>query len=245
MAATAGKEPVVLRGHPGQLAAAVRLAEPARGVFPLFLEQPPPGLGEARLRVSVAPGGAGGWAELRAHLPPATPPGTYRGTMALGEREQPVRLEVDTRRHARLVPRRLALAGAPGAELSFDLGVWNAGNVALTLPERAAFGLYDEDGADAVIDRVLLAGAEAAGERALAERVLGRLVPAHAALAEVRLETRTRTLAPGEAGEAAGRLRVPQSFRTGASYVGIWPLLGRKYKVALAVQAAPEARAQA
>ena len=83
---------------------------------------------------------------LRLVLPESTPPGTYKGTVHVGDSRYPIEAQVEAYPHLRLSPPRLSLEAAAGSEVEVDLTLVNGGNVACEVGRAYALGLFDKDG---------------------------------------------------------------------------------------------------
>jgi hypothetical protein len=181
---------------------------------------------------------AGGTSYVRLSLPPATPPGTYDGTLRVGDGEVPVVAEVEPYPSLQLAPTQLQLEAEPGADVEAHVTALNDGNVPLEIAAADAFGLFDVRGAERSIRAAFTADTEQ-GERRI-DRLVDELAGSHGGLVRVKVAEGAGPLAPGELRPLRLVFRVSETLERGQTYSGTWPLHSLRYYVRVVVPPAPE-----
>jgi hypothetical protein len=236
----AAAAPLTFRGPPHRLASLVPLPEAAERVH-----------AEAQLegaeidRLAVRPlrrvGLPLGRATLR--LPKSTPPGTYRGSVAIAGREVPVVAEVEPRPRLDAAPSSVSLEVEPGGEATVDVTVLNLGNVPVELPAASTFCVFDGSAFDHAFWLAL--GSDPPEGKERIDVLLDDLAQSHGGLVEVRARARSRRLAPGESSEAHVTLRFSDRIQPGRSYKGSWEAEGLRFSVQVSVPEQKRARRKA
>lgn len=166
---------------------------------------------------------------LKLAVPDYTPPGTYEGSVTLGATQYPALVEVEANPRLIISPGRLRLSAAPGAEISTELTVTNAGNVPFEIERVYKPGLLDVKGPERAIGLALIANAEDGHERVgfFAEE----LARSHAGQIELVVQEGAGTLPPGEYRLLHVGMRLPSGLQYGRVYGGTWMLLNRTYYI--------------
>jgi len=139
---------VRFRGSPERLTGSAPLPSGGPLNLDVRLDLPEELGGSAPVYAQPLAADIGALAWLRLSLPTSTPPGTYGGTIRLGERPHKVAVEVEPRLQLRFSPVGLVLRGAPGSAVSGGFTLFNTGNVAFEVRRIYAFGVFDVDGLD-------------------------------------------------------------------------------------------------
>lgn len=241
--------PVLFRGVPHRLSAVVPdLAGPLETLVEVELPLPQlQGPGEAAQQAaSPAPVSVPAWTgrmgELRFALPRETPPGVYEGVIRIGEREQPVRVEVEPRVRLRMVPRGLHIAGGPGERVNADLALFNEGNAPAEIRKAYAFWLFDVRGADRVIDRFFHEDVQAEVREGRFNRLIDAANEQFGGRVRVQTHRGAGRIAPGETREFRATFILPARLRSGQTYSGTWHLHNLSWP--LRVTASGEAQPQ-
>lgn len=199
------------------------------GLPRLELKAPPPEVGTEPPNLQIESAGhLATW--LRFALSDATPPGSYEGTVSIGDEQYASVIEVNPRLSLIISPRRLTLQGTAGAELAAKLTVVNAGNVAFEIPKLHKIGLLDVKGAERAIG-VALRDTETSGERRIG-LFAEELSRSHAGRLTLTVEWgEGLLLSPGECRRLSIALRLPDGLKGGRIYAGEWMLLNRSYSI--------------
>jgi hypothetical protein len=166
---------------------------------------------------------------LRLALPTSTPPGTYAGTIRLGERPHKVAVEVEPRLQLRFSPVGLMLRGAPGSAVRGGFTLLNTGNVAFQVRTVYAFGVFDVDGLDNAFGQTFRARL-GTGERRI-DRFAEALTEGHGGLVRVKIVKGAGEVPPNSVREVEGSFRLPDRMRPGRVYGGTMPLNYARYGV--------------
>lgn len=171
---------------------------------------------------------SGGGLGLRIRLPPATPPGTYKGEIAVGKDKRAVVVAVPPETRLRITPVEPEVTVAPGEAAQTTLSAFNQGNVPLELPERPAVTFYgpcEQPTAHEVkipgLDRFVAFTAE--------------LTHADGPVAEIELLDGAGTLAAGDSRALTLGVRADAALAPGARYVGEWRLPSDNVAIGLTV----------
>jgi hypothetical protein len=233
--------PLTFRGPPHRLSSLVPLpdAAPSRVEVEGRLE------GTEIDRLAVRPlrrdGLPVGRATLR--LPKSTPPGTYRGSVAIAGREVPVVAEVEPRPRIEAVPSPVSLEVEPGGEATVEVTLLNLGNVPMELPAASTFCVFDGSGLDHAFWLAL--GSDPPEGKERIDVLLDDLARSHGGLVEVRVRAESRSLAPGQSSEAQVTLRFADRLHPGRSYRGTWNAEGLRLSVRVTVPERKRARRKA
>jgi hypothetical protein len=225
------QEPVTVRGHPEALDAPLPGLTWAEATTPPQATLDAPGA-KAALAGFVTLPGSTQVVGLRLVLPEATPPGTYRGTVRLGEQERPLVAEVVGAPGLSLVPSTIALAASAGGTASAELTAVNGGNVPAEIPEAQAVGLFAVAGLDRALGRAFTTKAERGLERF--DALGSALADEHGGTLDVRTAEGAGPLEPG----ASRRLRLEAALpgQLGGAYFGFWRAAGSTVRLKVDVE---------
>jgi hypothetical protein len=229
------------RGSPELVEALAPAGLHGRGAAVLALEVGRKARTEARLPLDLQTEPAGESATwLRFGLPETTPPGSYKGTIQVGDEKFPMVVEVEPSPNLVASPSQFAVQAAPGEEVGVDISIVNAGNVPCEIGRAHAFGLFDVEGLERGI-RAALQADIAKGERRV-DRLADEVAESHGGLVRVSVQG-AGTLQPGELRQLSVGLRLSDRLEPGHTYTGTWPLHNLAYHVEVAVTA-PASRAR-
>jgi hypothetical protein len=175
----------------------------------------------------------GGPALLRLALPSSTPPGTYTGTIRVGEIERSLAVEVEPLIRVRFNPVSLVLHGASGANVSAPFTLYNVGNSGFEVRRVYAFGVFDVDGLDDAFGHTFRTELRP-GERRI-DVFAEKLAEGHGGLVRVRIEKGSGTVPAGAVRELSAVFRLPERMWPGRSYAGTLPLNYARYGVRIDV----------
>ena len=218
-----------LRGSPARLAAVFRSPQTIPGPLPVSLELPEAAIQKAPLMAQVLPIGEKGAAAVRLRLPKSTPPGTYRGTVQVGDREHPIVVDVEPRARLRIYPKRTSMRAHPGEKASLDLTLVNGGNISCEVPKTSAFGLFEKHGLDRAIGYAFRAELET-GERRI-DRILEKAREGYGGVVKLQIQKGAGELKPGDVRDLHGVLHIPAQVRPGRFYSGTWSLYNLNYLI--------------
>ncbi|HEX5719271.1 MAG TPA: hypothetical protein VF179_24125 [Thermoanaerobaculia bacterium] len=227
------KKPVTsalrVRGSPHHLATVVPGLQNAPQHLTFELPTPPPrasGQGKpSPQELAAFPAFLQRTGVLRIDLPRDTLPGTYEGRIRIGDREQPVTVEVEPRVHLRLFPKRLYLSGSPGEHLGVDLTLTNQGNAPAEIRRAYACGLFDIDGFDRILGRIL----NRELKREPLEELIDEVGREHAGLMRIKIARGSGEVQPGEVREIRLELVLPAQLHPSRTYNGMWRLHNLHY----------------
>jgi hypothetical protein len=214
--------PIRFTGRPNRLDAALPVAVSAAAAPELGVELE---LSDAEPAVgyTARPGTAA--LGLRLALPDSTPAGTYKGVMTIGDARHPMVVEIQERRRVVVTPGRIALQVAlPKAEAATVLHVLNAGNAALDLAAKQAFGLFEDHGLDRSLARAWT-DAKARGVDRFGV-LADELASSHGGAVRVRLAKGAGVLEPGEGRDVDVSFEFQGELVAGRSYFGYWDVGG-------------------
>jgi hypothetical protein len=214
-------EPVRLRGRPHRRAALVPPAAATPDPVRVLLSGVEPQ--RARIR-PVGPAGAA--AELRLKVPPTTPPGTYEGSVEVGELRFPILVDVEPHLRMRFTPRSLTVREPAGTEHVTEVSVVNHGNVPCEVPERDSFCLFEWAGVERGL-RVALSSDEPKGHTRL-DVLMGQLARSFGGMVEVTVADGSGELQIGEARALLVTLFLPEKLRPSHVYMGTWSPCGAR-----------------
>jgi hypothetical protein len=227
------QEPVTVRGHPEALDAPLPGLTWAQATTPPQATIDAPGA-KAALAGFVTLPGSTQVVGLRLVLPEATPPGTYRGTLRLGEEERPLVAEVAGVPGLSLLPATIALAGAPGGTASAELTAINGGNVPAEIPEAQAVGLFAVAGLDRALGRAFATKAGRGLERF--DALGSALADEHGGALDVRTAEGAGPMQPGEARRLRLEAALPKQLRGGGAWFGFWRAAGSTVRLKVDVE---------
>lgn len=220
---------IKLRGSPNRLATVFRPLQTTPGPLPVSLDLPEGTIQEAPLMAQVLPIGNKGVASVRLQLPRSTPPGTYRGTIQVGDREHTMVVDVEPHTRLRIYPKRTSMQAHPGEKASLDLTIVNGGNISCEVPKVSAFGLFEKDGLERAVGYALRAELED-GERRI-DRLLEESREGYGGVVKLQVQDGAGELKPGDACELHGVLHIPTQLRHGRFYSGTWSLHNLNYLI--------------
>ncbi len=234
--------PLHLKGGPRSLSAVLRLsADESRFLAEADSMQVNLGGAEsASVRIRPAGGAGSGVSLLKLKLPKLTPPGTYEGTVEVGNRQLPVVIEVEPRPRLRVFPRRLRLQGTAGAEVTTDINVVNVGNVALDIAGEHSFCIFDPSGLNRAFYFALGHNGLQAEKRVA--RLMDKLAESHGGLVRVRVEEGAGEIVVGDARNLQLTFTLPERMRPGQIYSGVLKLFNYHLPVEV-IDAGPQSYA--
>jgi hypothetical protein len=210
--------PVRLRGRPGALAGHLALPDSAPAMITVNLA-----LGDRTptpVTAHVVRIGAKGLSGLRLDLPRWTPPGSYEGTVKVGDHERRVVVDVEPRPKVRMSPRRLSLRGRPKEAVTAEVVVSNVGNVACDVRGAYVFALFDPSSLERATQRAFQSSAR--GEERFIDRIAAELSEGYAGTVRLKVDQGAGPLEPGDSRELRATLRLPDHLRSGRTYEGTW-----------------------
>ena len=223
-------EPLRFRGGPTRLAATLNLSpsDSKTGSVEVILK-------DAVGRIAVRPITREDPSRslLRLRLPRTTPPGTYEGTVRIGDTMMPFVAQIEPRPQLRFFPGRLIISAAAGAMVDSDLTLVNTGNVPVNIENTHTFCIFDGTGIDRAFF-VALAEDKSKGEERI-NRLLDELADLHGGLVRLRVEQGVGEIAPGETRELHIVLRFSDRLRAGRRYSGVWQLSSANYSIKINV----------
>jgi hypothetical protein len=177
---------------------------------------------------------------LSFRLPMSTPPGSYKGSMELGDKRMPIVVDVESRSSLRFIRPKVTHKGAPGARMITELTLLNRGNVNVTIPDKATFCVFDDDG----VTRALYHGLveeDSVGKQRI-ERIMDELGKAHGGLVRLTVIKGSGRLAPEEVRELEVELHFSRRLAGGHTYRGTWSVSGASLEVEIEVTKNPARR---
>lgn len=225
-------EAIRLAGSPTRVSGVARLAggDPSVSRVAVDVE----GVEGARVRVRSL--GRQGAARVRVRFPRDTEPGTYRGSIQVGDESLPFEAEVVGRARLDIEPRALSLTGAPGGTLNVALQVANRGNEAWNIPEQHDFCFFDWAALEPALGAAL--GREPAEGRQRLDVLMEKLASSHGGFARAVVSDGAGAIAPGETRALEVAIRLPENLEPGRSYSASWRLHGRRVRIFLETTAA-------
>jgi hypothetical protein len=225
------REPVRFKGFPARVVATLELTEalassracrvtlPETGTFPLAirpLRSQPPIISALSFR-----------------LPKSTPPGSYEGSIDLGEQRIPILVDVESRSSLRFIHPKFTYKGLSGARVRTQLTVLNRGNVSVTVPGRDTFCVFEDGGVARALYRGL-AAENLQGARRI-DHILDELAEAHGGLVRITINKGAGRLAPEEVRELEIDLHFPRTVMSGKTYRGTWSISGADLEVVIEI----------
>jgi hypothetical protein len=191
--------------------------------------------GESRnppIELHPIPGGTTA-TRLRLVLPKSTPPGTYKGTLRLGQSRYPMLAEVEPYPHLQLSPSRLSFEAGPGSELEAELNLANGGNVACQVGKGYALGLFDQDGLNRATAAAFMDETAQGSDRT--SRLMDEFAAGYGGIVRMRVEEGAGHVTPGELRNLRLKLRFPDRLKPGRSYFGTWKFHNLAFQVTVRV----------
>jgi hypothetical protein len=197
-------------------AKAAKAAEPAEPEAPRMLEQ-------ALRRVVLRPGRARR-VPVRIGIDPTTPPGEYSAELQVGDDRHPVELKVIEVVDLRLSPAELVIQAAPGAKVTKQVVMTNAGNVDLEIKNVGAVPL-DEELMHCRTQRAVLAdvGDQIEGVNDLVAALVRHYKVAVESIPPVRIRNAAVKLAPGECQTVPLTIQLPAKLLARTRYFASVP----------------------
>lgn len=164
-------------------------------------------------------------------MPDETPPGEYRGEVALDGTRYPAMVNIALRPRATIEPRSIELKARAGQTVKATLSVTNRGNGTLTLETDKTIKLREAGTLGRSLasslkrrdldltDRLVSLGTELQREPAHTMPVAGRMRPA--------------TLEVGARSKVTLEMAIPEAMRTGTTWSGTLGLLGTRVRVSV------------
>jgi hypothetical protein len=223
--------PVTFRGPPHRLSSLVRLPTGADE-----LGEPKASLEGAEIRglsIRLLSGKGLDMGKLTLRLPKSTPPGSYAGSVELGGRPVPVRVDVEPRPRLEASPSRLAFEVEPGAEATATVTLLNVGNVPFEVPAASKFCVFDGGGVDYAFFVAFVSDPPESKRRI--DVLLDELAGSHGGLVELRARAASRVVAPGEAQDVDLTFSFSDRLRPGHDYAGSWDAEGLHVRIRVSV----------
>lgn len=225
-----GSEPLRFKGGPTRLSAALRLPGPAIRARSVNVD-----FNGVTGRVVIRPMARTGTdiSVLKIKLPRTTPPGTYEGTVQVGDSEVPIVAHVEPRPRLRFIPAALRTKAAPGSMVDADVTVANVGNVVVNVDTKYTFCIYDGTGIERAFF-VALTDENAKGQQRI-DLIMEELAESHGGLVRLIVERGAGEIAPGEARDLHIALRFSDKLHPGRTYDGGWTVGNASYFVQIEV----------
>ncbi len=239
MAAVSDRSSAVrLRGHPGGLAGHLVWPEvgPQLVTVQLALGEPK----ETPVVAHVLPVGGKGLCSLEITLPTWTPPGSYQGTVRVGDEERRIVVDVEPRARLQVAPRLLSLRGRPKDRVQAEVQLSNVGNVATEVRGAYLFALYDPSTLERATARAFVSGGTTSLE--FGDEMVAGLREGFAGMVRLKVDAGAGPLEPGDGRSLQVTLHLPEGLRSGQTYEGTWRIdsLGYNIEVEAADGTAPE-----
>jgi len=210
------EEPVYFRGAPRSVRGFVRVPYGEMGVSPRHVVLVEGARHTGPIAVQTL--ARGPVTDVRFALASATPPGQYRGTLTLGEREYGVVARIDGRTRLVAMPPRFDLVGEPGARERESVSMLNDGNVAVTIEKTYAVGLFETSGLDRAIGKAFR---HVGGEgKSRIEAFFDAAAEGYGGIVRIAVDEGAGVLHPGDVRELALTLHLPDRMRGDRSYFG-------------------------
>jgi len=170
---------------------------------------------------------------LRVTLPDDLSPGSYDGTLTLGDEDRPAKLEVEAAPGLRVVPEQLRVQAHPGEMVGADLTLLNTGNVAVRVRKTHAFGIFMAGGLERALHLGYIDPLE--GDRKRVDVIADNLARAHPGLVKMKIQEGAGEVPAGGLRELAVTLDIPAGVEPGRTYGGNWELANLVYPVTITV----------
>ena len=215
---------VQLRGNPGQLSTVLHLPKTASTLKTSSrfssCSVNLPGVDVRRASIRELDAARPGLSMLRIKLPVSTPPGNYKGTVQIGDKEIPIVVDVESQPRLRLFPSNLRATVAPGSVLNANFTVANTGNDTANLEKEYRFCVFERGGVDRAFF-VALGGDQTPGDRRI-DKLVNELSVSHGGRVRLEIEVGAGAIAPGEVRELCIAMRLSDRLRPGQTYSGNW-----------------------
>jgi hypothetical protein len=227
VAAVSDRSTVRLRGQPSVLTGQVILPEAGPRLVPIQLSL------DDRATTTVLghllPVGTGGLCTVEISLPTWTAPGSYRGTMRVGDEERHVVVDVDAKPRLRAEPRLLTVRARPRETARVEVLLSNEGNVTAEVRRAYAFALYDPSTVELATATAFLSK-ETTGQ-GFTDQLVAKLREGFAGMARLKVDEGAGPLPPGDGRPIEATLHLPDGLRSGRTYEGTWRIDALGYNV--------------
>lgn len=227
MTSTPSAQPLSLRGAPRSL----RLFGPL-----------PPGLSDCRIVLpgSLSNGGQTtsvraqvlrrpqGVRDVRASLPPHTPPGEYEAQLEMNGESHPIALSIEPSIRLHATPVRAVLEAEPGNAAEQKVTLVNQGNVAIKIAATIAIDLHDERGLEEAFASTWRQGSN--DPQDLLRHFIMSLRAGDGGLLKLRIDGAAE-LPPGAEQTLTLTANLPEKLKPGHSYYGEAPLGPLRYPI--------------
>lgn len=201
------------QGLPASRVGQVSLAE--TGPLPLTIRRP----GSESAAISI----------LSFRMPKSTKPGSYPGSVTVGEMRIPIIADVEARPQLRFVPAEVALTAIPGGKATTEVDLLNLGNVDVSIEPESTFCVFGYEGVHPALFRALTESS-ANGKNRL-DRFLDELADSHGGLVRARVAGGKVQIAPGELKKLVLELLFSHKMKTGDTYYGAWTVSGSSFGI--------------
>ena len=174
---------------------------------------------------------AGENGRIRLRLAKTTPPGIYRAEVRTGDSATPIDIEVLPTRRLKVSPPGLRFSGAVGDDCRAAFILVNAGNAPFEVPERAHFGIYDNEGVETAFATAYRENDE---PMELIKTFVRKLRDGHGGLLKLRIEG-AGPVEPGGERMVVATARIHDRLKPGHAYHGVWKLQDLNYAVSVDV----------
>jgi hypothetical protein len=226
------REPLRFKGGPSRVLATMELAEglPSSQACRVVLAE----MGSLPLTVRPLSSKARTVSTLSFRLPKSTAPGSYKGSIEIGDQCIPIEVDVESRSSLRFIHPKFTHKGPPGAKASAELMLLNRGNVSVALPDKDTFCVFEDGGLARAFFRGLVEE-DSDGPRRI-DRILDELAKAHGGLVRVTINKGAGRLAPEEVRELQVDLHFSRKLIGGHTYRGTWCIADASLEVVIEVE---------
>jgi hypothetical protein len=238
VAAVSDRSSLRLRGHPGGLAG--HLVWPGAGPQLVTVQLAVDAGGPTPVVGHILPVGAKGLCSLEITLPTWTPPGSYQGTVRVGDEERRIVVDVEPRPRLQVEPRLLSVRGRPKDRVQAEVTISNTGNVVSEVRGAYLFALYDPSALERATARAFLSGETTS--QGFNDQIVTGLREGFAGMVRLKVDAGAGPLEPGDSRSLQATLHLPDGLRAGQTYEGTWRIdsLGYNVEVEATDGAAPE-----
>ncbi|MGH8428484.1 MAG: hypothetical protein ACRES7_10985 [Gammaproteobacteria bacterium] len=160
---------------------------------------------------------------VRLKFPPDTPPGSYSGTVRIGDATHAATVEVTGEARVRISPSSVRLSGTSGQRFRVELSAVNEGNAACRIETAYGVGLFAEGGVEDALGAAYRKSEHGGQERVAI--LADKLASAHGGLMRVQIEDGAGDLAPNEVRTLCANVRLPDNLKPGRLYTGALKIL--------------------